>query len=124
MANTNYNHQPVVNPTPQTRPKRKTKKSVKRIPLARPKWNFLDLTMLGATILVAVFGALMVIGVSNQGAKANSHLNQVTAQLNQVKNDNNDLRQEIGTVTSNDKLSEVAKQESLTMNNDNVRNVK
>ncbi|MCB6840378.1 cell division protein FtsL [Weissella viridescens] len=124
MATPNYNHQSIVKPTPQVRPKRQPKKTVKRIPLARPKWNFLDLTMLAATILVAIVGVFMVINVSNQGAKANSHLTQVTAQLNQTKNDNNDLRQEIGTVTSNDKLSEVAKKENLTMNNDNVRNVK
>ncbi|MBM7617795.1 cell division protein FtsL [Weissella uvarum] len=106
----------------QPNPERQTEHVVRKFGATR--WNFLDITMLAATVAVAIIGMLLVINVSNQTAKVNANVNQMMAELTQTKNENNDLRQEIGTLTNNEHLSQVANKENLSINHDNVRNVK
>ncbi|MBS0949927.1 septum formation initiator family protein [Weissella minor] len=124
MNNAPYNEQTVVPKQPVLEPQSVPRKKVQRRRFGHTKWNLGDRLILGLTIGVALIGMFAIISMSNQGTKADRQLSQVTAELAAVRNDNNDLKQEIGAATTKDELAEVAKKEDLSINNDNVRNVK
>lgn len=124
MNNASYNEQIVVPKQPALEPQIAPEKKVQRRRFGHTKWNLGDRLMLGLTIGVALVGMFAIISMSNQGTKADRQLNEVTAELATVRNDNNDLKQEIGAATTKDELAAIAKKEDLSMNNDNVRNVK
>ncbi|MCD2255316.1 cell division protein FtsL [Agrilactobacillus fermenti] len=79
-----------------------------------------------AIISCCVMTVLLMVGlVSSKIALADSQrtLQRVNAKVSQVKSNNTDLKQEIGTLNSSDRLQSFAKAHGLSFNEQAVRNV-
>ena len=119
-----YNNSNVV--TKQiSRPETKIKhKTVKNVKMVKPKWDTVDFMMVGAAVLTVIVMAFLVIFMANKSATANTQLSTTSAQLEKVRNKNNDLKQEVSDLSSPDRLNKIAEKNGLTLNNQNIRNVK
>lgn len=119
-----YNNSNVV--TKQiSRPETKIKhKTVKNVKMVKPKWNTVDFMMVGAAVLTVIVMAFLVIFMANKSATANTQLSTTSAQLETVRNKNNDLKQEVSDLSSPDRLNKIAEKNGLKLNNQNIRNVK
>lgn len=112
-----YKTNPIQNPeTP--------KKSKVHRKYATPKWDLMDKVMVGAVGLTILCMMLLVISMADRAASANNTLSVTTAQYDKVENENNDLKQEINDLSSPARLEKIAKKYGLSMQNNNVRNVK
>lgn len=105
---------------PQQRPH---VRGVKR-KLEKPGFNAIDIAFCVATAFVVVFMAMVVVHTSNRAATANSQLATTSASLEKVRNQNNDLKQEVSDLTSPSRLNDIAAKNGLTLQNQNIRNVK
>ncbi|MDF8367153.1 cell division protein FtsL [Weissella paramesenteroides] len=119
-----YNNSNVV--TKQiSRPETKIKhKTVKNVKMVKPKWDTVDFMMVGAAVLTVIVMAFLVIFMANRSATANTQLSTTSAQLEKVRNKNNDLKQEVSDLSSPDRLNKIAEKNGLKLNNQNIRNVK
>ncbi|ATF40852.1 cell division protein FtsL [Weissella paramesenteroides] len=119
-----YNNSNVV--TKQiSRPETKIKhKTVKNVKMVKPKWDTVDFMMVGAAVLTVIVMAFLVIFMANKSATANTQLSTTSAQLEKVRNKNNDLKQEVSDLSSPDRLNKIAEKNGLKLNNQNIRNVK
>ncbi|MGK4144611.1 cell division protein FtsL [Weissella paramesenteroides] len=119
-----YNNSNVV--TKQiSRPETKLKhKTVKNVKMVKPKWDTVDFMMVGAAVLTVIVMAFLVIFMANKSATANTQLSTTSAQLETVRNKNNDLKQEVSDLSSPDRLNKIAEKNGLKLNNQNIRNVK
>lgn len=119
-----YNNSNVV--TKQiSRPETKIKhKTVKNVKMVKPKWDTVDFMMVGAAVLTVIVMAFLVIFMANKSATANTQLSTTSAQLEKVRNKNNDLKQEVSDLSSPDRLNKIAEKNGLELNNQNIRNVK
>ena len=119
-----YNNSNVV--TKQiSRPETKIKhKTVKNVKMVKPKWDTVDFMMVGAAVLTVIVMAFLVIFMANKSATANTQLSTTSAQLETVRNKNNDLKQEVSDLSSPDRLNKSAEKNGLKLNNQNIRNVK
>lgn len=119
-----YNNSNVV--TKQiSRPETKIKhKTVKNVKMVKPKWDTVDFIMVGAAVLTVIVMAFLVIFMANKSATANTQLSTTSAQLEKVRNKNNDLKQEVSDLSSPDRLNKIAEKNGLKLNNQNIRNVK
>lgn len=119
-----YNNSNVV--TKQiSRPETKLKhKTVKNVKMVKPKWDTVDFMMVGAAVLTVIVMAFLVIFMANKSATANTQLSTTSAQLEKVRNKNNDLKQEVSDLSSPDRLNKIAEKNGLKLNNQNIRNVK
>lgn len=119
-----YNNSNVV--TKQiSRPETKIKhKTVKNVKMVKPKWDTVDFMMVGAAALIVIVMAFLVIFMANKSATANTQLSTTSAQLEKVRNKNNDLKQEVSDLSSPDRLNKIAEKNGLKLNNQNIRNVK
>ena len=109
------------NPTPKSQPVKKRQVHRK---YAAPKWNLMDKVMAGAVGVTILFMMLLVISMADKAASANNALTVTTAQYDKLENENNDLKQEINDLSSPGRLERIAKKYGLSMQNNNVRNVK
>lgn len=109
------------NPSTKTEPLKKHKVQRK---YAVPKWNLLDKVMAGAVGLTILCMMLLVISMADKAATANNTLSVTTAKYDKIENENNDLKQEINDLSSPGRLEKIAKKYGLSMQNNNVRNVK
>ncbi len=111
---------------PQRRPQPTGGQQVKPIrrKYAKPVWSLMDKIWLGAALVTAVVMMCLVVYMSNQAAMSSEHLSKTTAQLSTVRNQNTDLKEEISQLTNPSRLDQVAKKYGLSLNNNNVRNVK
>ncbi|MGK4062923.1 cell division protein FtsL [Weissella paramesenteroides] len=119
-----YNNSNVV--TKQiSRPETKIKhKTVKNVKMVKPNWDTVDFMMVGAAVLTVIVMAFLVIFMANKSATANTQLSTTSAQLEKVRNKNNDLKQEVSDLSSPDRLNKIAEKNGLKLNNQNIRNVK
>ena len=119
-----YNNSNVV--TKQiSRPETKIKhKTVKNVKMVKPNWDTVDFMMVGAAVLTVIVMAFLVIFMANKSATANTQLSTTSAQLETVRNKNNDLKQEVSDLSSPDRLNKIAEKNGLKLNNQNIRNVK
>ncbi|WP_439818257.1 cell division protein FtsL [Weissella paramesenteroides] len=119
-----YNNSNVV--TKQiSRPETKIKhKTVKNVKMVKPKWDTVDFMMVGAAALTVIVMAFLVIFMANKSATANTQLSTTSAQLETVRDKNNDLKQEVSDLSSPDRLNKIAEKNGLKLNNQNIRNVK
>lgn len=119
-----YNNSNVV--TKQiSRPETKIKhKTVKNVKMVKPKWDTVDFMMVGAATLTVIVMAFLVIFMANKSATANTQLSTTSAQLETVRDKNNDLKQEVSDLSSPDRLNKIAEKNGLKLNNQNIRNVK
>ena len=119
-----YNNSNVV--TKQiSRPETKIKhKTVKNVKMVKPTWDTVDFMMVGAAVLTVIVMAFLVIFMANKSATANTQLSTTSAQLEKVRNKNNDLKQEVSDLSSPDRLNKIAEKNGLKLNNQNIRNVK
>lgn len=106
---------------PETKIKHKTVKNVKMV---KPKWDTVDFMMVGAATLTVIVMAFLVIFMANKSATANTQLSTTSAQLETVRDKNNDLKQEVSDLSSPDRLNKIAEKNGLKLNNQNIRNVK
>lgn len=105
-----------------TRPRQRVRQVRRKY--AKPVWTIMDKIWLGAAIVTAVVMMCLVVYMSNQAAMSSERLSTTTAQLSKVRNQNTDLKQEISQLTNPKRLDQVAKKYGLSLNNNNVRNVK
>lgn len=119
-----YNNSNVV--TKQiSRPETKIKhKTVKNVKMVKPKWDTVDFMMVGAAALTVIVMAFLVIFMADKSATANTQLSTTSAQLETVRDKNNDLKQEVSDLSSPDRLNKIAEKNGLKLNNQNIRNVK
>jgi len=109
------------NQTPNSSPIKKRQVHRK---YAVPKFRFMDKVMMGVVGLTVLCMMLLVISMANRAASANNTLTVTTAQFDKVENENNDLKQEINDLSNPGRLDKIAKKYGLSMQNNNVRNVK
>lgn len=107
---------------PQQRPSVRVVKRKRK--LEKPGFNAIDIAFCAATAFVVVFMAMVVVHTSNRAATANSQLATTSASLEKVRNQNNDLKQEVSDLTSPSRLNDVAAKNGLKLQNQNIRNVK
>lgn len=114
------------NTTPKkvNQPQRRVKTKTVRRPYEKPVWNAMDLTMAAAAVVTVAFMAFLVMFMASKGASANKQLQSTTTQLEQLRDKNNDLKQEVSSLSSPDRLGKVAEKHGLSLQNQNIRNVK
>lgn len=114
------------NTTPKkvNQPQRRVKTKTVRRPYEKPVWNAMDLTMAVAAVVTVAFMAFLVMFMASKGASANKQLQSTTTQLEQLRDKNNDLKQEVSSLSSPDRLGKVAEKHGLSLQNQNIRNVK
>ena len=104
-------------PKKVNQPQRRVKTKTVRRPYEKPVWNAMDLTMAAAAVVLVMF-------MASKGASANKQLQSTTTQLEQLRDKNNDLKQEVSSLSSPDRLGQVAEKHGLSLQNQNIRNVK
>lgn len=114
------------NTTPKkvNQPQRRVKTKTVRRPYEKPVWNAMDLTMAAAAVVTVAFMAFLVMFMASKGASANKQLQSTTTRLEQLRDKNNDLKQEVSSLSSPDRLGKVAEKHGLSLQNQNIRNVK
>ncbi|WP_373891509.1 cell division protein FtsL [Weissella confusa] len=118
----NYTH--TTSPRKVNQPQQRPSVRVVKRKLEKPGFNAIDIAFCVATAFVVVFMAMVVVHTSNRAATANSQLATTSASLEKVRNQNNDLKQEVSDLTSPSRLNDVAAKNGLTLQNQNIRNVK
>lgn len=111
-------------PKKVNQPQRRVKTKTVRRPYEKPVWNAMDLTMAAAAVVTVAFMAFLVMFMASKGASANKQLQSTTTQLEQLRDKNNDLKQEVSSLSSPDRLGQVAEKHCLSLQNQNIRNVK
>ncbi|TVV34461.1 cell division protein FtsL [Weissella cibaria] len=111
-------------PKKVNQPQRWVKTKTVRRPYEKPVWNAMDLTMAAAAVVTVAFMAFLVMFMASKGASANKQLQSTTTQLEQLRDKNNDLKQEVSSLSSPDRLGQVAEKHGLSLQNQNIRNVK
>ncbi|WP_134643799.1 cell division protein FtsL [Weissella cibaria] len=111
-------------PKKVNKPQRRVKTKTVRRPYEKPVWNAMDLTMAAAAVVTVAFMAFLVMFMASKGASANKQLQSTTTQLEQLRDKNNDLKQEVSSLSSPDRLGKVAEKHGLSLQNQNIRNVK
>lgn len=109
--------------TQPRRAPRVAKQPVRRQALATTPWTFQDKLPYYVAILALIAVAFSVITVSNKSANAQKNLTQINQKVTNTRNNNNNLKQDIATLTNTDRLTQVAQESGLSMNVNNVRNV-
>ena len=120
----NYNENVVSKPVNQPKIKTNSQSRAKKIKLAKPKWNAMDLVMVGAVVVTIIAAAFLVIFMANKSTTTNTQLAATSAQLEQVRNKNNTLKQQVSDLSSPKRLNSIAEKNELTLKNQNIRNVK
>ncbi|MFL2019788.1 cell division protein FtsL [Weissella hellenica] len=120
----NYNKNVVSKPINQPKIKTNSQSRAKKIKLAKPKWNAMDLVMVGAVVVTIIAAAFLVIFMANKSTTSNTQLAATSAQLEQVRNKNNTLKQQVSDLSSPKRLNSIAEKNGLTLKNQNIRNVK
>ncbi|CAM4329781.1 cell division protein FtsL [Weissella hellenica] len=120
----NYNENVVSKPVNQPKIKTNSQSRAKKIKLAKPKWNAMDLVMVGAVVVTIIAAAFLVIFMANKSTTTNTQLAATSAQLEQVRNKNNTLKQQVSDLSSPKRLNSIAEKNGLTLKNQNIRNVK
>ena len=118
----NYTH--TTSPRKVDQPQQRPRVRVVKHKLEKPGFNDIDIAFCVATAFVVVFMAMVVVHTSNRAATANSQLATTSASLEKVRNQNNDLKQEVSDLTSPSRLNDIAAKNGLTLQNQNIRNVK
>lgn len=118
----NYTH--TTSPRKVDQPQQRPRVRVVKYKLEKPGFNAIDIAFCVATAFVVVFMAMVVVHTSNRAATANSQLATTSASLEKVRNQNNDLKQEVSDLTSPSRLNDIAAKNGLTLQNQNIRNVK
>lgn len=119
-----YNDNVVSKPINQPKIKTNNRSRVKKIKLTKPKWNTMDLVMVGAVAITIIAALFVVIFMANKSTTANTQLAATSAQLEQVRNKNNTLKQQVSDLSSPKRLNDIADKSGLTLKNKNIRNVK
>lgn len=78
-------------------------------------------TIIGALVLMIL--TIAVISGQIGLTKAQFDLQKINQQITTTQNSNVNTKQEISSLSSRDRLLEIAKKDGLTMNNSNIRNV-
>ncbi|MGO3468241.1 MAG: cell division protein FtsL [Weissella hellenica] len=120
----NYNENVVSKPINQPKIKTNSQSRAKKIKLAKPKWNAMDLVMVGSVVVTIIAAAFLVIFMANKSTTTNTQLAATSAQLEQVRNKNNTLKQQVSDLSSPKRLNSIAEKNGLTLKNQNIRNVK
>lgn len=120
----NYNENVVSKPVNQPKIKTNSQSRAKKIKLAKPKWNAMDLVMVGSVVVTIIAAAFLVIFMANKSTTTNTQLAATSAQLEQVRNKNNTLKQQVSDLSSPKRLNSIAEKNGLTLKNQNIRNVK
>lgn len=120
----NYNENVVSKPINQPKIKTNSQSRTKKIKLAKPKWNAMDLVMVGSVVVTIIAAAFLVIFMANKSTTTNTQLAATSAQLEQVRNKNNTLKQQVSDLSSPKRLNSIAEKNGLTLKNQNIRNVK
>lgn len=118
----NYTH--TTSPRKVDQPQQRPRVRVVKHKLEKPGFNAIDIAFCVATAFLVVFMAMVVVHTSNRAATANSQLATTSASLEKVRNQNNDLKQEVSDLTSPSRLNDIAAKNGLTLQNQNIRNVK
>jgi cell division protein FtsL len=84
----------------------------------------MDFVMVGAVVVTIIAAAFLVIFTANKSTTANTQLAATSAQLEQVRNKNNTLKQQVSDLSSPKRLNSIAEKNGLTLKNQNIRNVK
>lgn len=111
-------------PKKVNQPQRRVKTKTVRRPYEKPVWKAMDLTMAAAAVVTVAFMAFLVMFMASKGASAHKQLQSTTTQLEQLRDKNNDLKQEVSSLSSPDRLGQVAEKHGLSLQNQNIRNVK
>lgn len=110
------------NVAPKKKPQ--SRRQSQQIKWQKTRWNWQDITMAIIPLVVFLLGCMIILIKSNQGAAVTAQLNSVTTQLDQTRNKNNDLKQEISNLTNPNRLGKIADKNGLSLQNQNIRNVK
>ncbi|WP_436667360.1 cell division protein FtsL [Latilactobacillus sakei] len=89
------------------------------------KVAYSTLEKLAVTVIGIAFFVMLVSLLSTKIAVVNAQrtLENTTQDMSQTRAKNNDLKQEIGELTSSDRLDAFAKKNNLKLNENNIRNV-
>lgn len=89
------------------------------------KVAFSAVEKLATSVIGIVFFAMLVSLLTAKIAVVNAQrgLESTTQKMAQVSANNNDLKQEIGELTSSDRLNAFAQKHDLKLNENNIRNV-
>ncbi|MCM0582401.1 cell division protein FtsL [Weissella diestrammenae] len=113
------------NVAPQIRPlpNRQTKTQPRRVPYAPVSWGRDIKHLIGAIALITIF-AIGSVWVTNQTTAYNDESRVKSAQLDKLRNSNTDLKEQISALTTQDRLNEIAQKAGMTLENENIKNVK
>lgn len=105
-------------PTPQAAPQSAPAAVPRRVPL-----NGWERLLVAAIVGVCGFFMLTIVSVQVSVTTTQRQYQNVTATVNDKKSQNNDLQQEIGELTSSERLNAFAKAHGLTLIEGNIRNI-
>jgi len=113
-----------VAPKPKSKAKVQAQRKTKYVKFQKPSWDTVDIAMVVLTIATFLFMCGLVLAKSSNVATVNTQLASVTTQLEQTRNKNNDLKQEISNLTNPNRLGKIADKNGLSLQDQNIRNVK
>ncbi|OFK17447.1 hypothetical protein HMPREF2829_08375 [Aerococcus sp. HMSC072A12] len=82
-----------------------------------------DWIKLGTMFLVTAACLIFLVGSKAQYMQADQELKGIQAQISDVQNNKNNIQQKVNELGNYDRVMEVAKDQGLTMDEDNIRNV-
>ncbi|GKQ42853.1 cell division protein FtsL [Companilactobacillus sp. RD055328] len=108
--------QTIQQPKRQQEPEKQSR--VKRVPISRVEGLLLaSLGLVTMALMIALVSVKVSITVSQQ------QLQKVNTSVDTITSKNVDLRQEVGELTSSQRLTEYAQAHGMTLSDNNVRNV-
>ncbi|TYC50133.1 cell division protein FtsL [Weissella muntiaci] len=120
----NYNRDATARQVAQPNIRPRLNRPARRQVLSTTPWTFQDKLPYFVAVIALIVVAFSVITVSNQKATAQKTLTATNSKITANRNNNNNLKQDIATLTSTDRLTQIAQEFGLSMNVSNVRNVR
>lgn len=112
-------------PQPQkSSPKQRSKTlPAKRIRYAKTPWKNEIKHIICAILITMCFGVISV-WLSNQANLLNEASQANATQLENYRNKNNDTKEQISNLTTQQRLNEIAQKAGMSLENNNIKNVK
>lgn len=120
----NYNRDATARQVAQPNIRPRLNRPARRQVLSTTPWTFQDKLPYFVAVIALIVVAFSVITFSNQKATAQKTLTETNSKITANRNNNNNLKQDIATLTSTDRLTQIAQEFGLSMNVSNVRNVR
>jgi len=112
-----------VAPKIKQQPRRRVQPRPQKVRFAPVAWRQDVRHLMSAIVIIAMF-AMGSVWITNQTTAFNEQAQVKSAQLDKLRNANNDAKEQISALTTQDRLNDIAQKAGMTLQNQNIKNVK